>query len=225
MAPHPTQRGMTMDKRNNSGNSNSGISNSGNSNSGNSNSGDCNSGNWNSGISNSGDWNSGNSNSGNSNSGNSNSGNWNSGNWNSGISNSGNWNNGISNSGDWNSGIFNTDEPRLRAFNEESSITMSEWVQSENFIRFDILLTEWIGNQLVVYDYKEAWSNWWAKSKSEEMTARIKKLPNFDAAIFEEITGIAIDGEPEKVITLSNGAKVSESTITEALKFLAEHGE
>jgi hypothetical protein len=189
---------MTMDDKNNSGYSNSG----------NRNSGDWNSGNRNSGNSNSGDWNSGDSNSGYSNSGH----------WNSGNRNSGDWN-----SGDWNSGIFNTDEPKMRSFNKPCKMTMSEFLESDLYIVFDVRLTEWIDNQLVVYGYKEAWSKWWEANKSPEMVERIKKLPNFDVAIFEEITGIVID-KPENMVELSNGAKVSESTIQEALKFMAEYG-
>jgi hypothetical protein len=178
---------------------------------------------------NSGELNSGHRNSGDSNSGDSNSGDWNSGDRNSGDLNSGHWNSGHLNSGFWNSGdrnsgIFNTNMPKLRSFNKSCEMTMKEFRESGHWINFNIVLTEWKDDQLVVYGYKEAWSNWWEINKSPELIDRIKKLPNFDGAIFEEITGIAID-EPETMVTLSNGAMISESTIQEALKFMAEYGD
>ena len=126
--------------------------------------------------------NSGNSNSGDSNSGDSNSGNRNSGNSNSGYSNSGNSNSGDSNSGNSNSGIFNTNEPCMRSFNKPTKIKMSDWINSGNYIYFDLDLTD--------KTYKEAWAEWWKNNKSKEMRLKIKALPNFDSKIFEEITGI-----------------------------------
>ena len=194
-----------------------GIENSGNWNSGNWNSGDRNSGDWNSGYSNSGDRNSGNRNSGNCNSGDSNSGDRNSGYSNSGDSNSGDRNSGNRNSGYWNSGdrnsgIFNTDEPNMRSFNKETNIKLSDFKHSSDYIWFNIPLNTWkcysdltneekkehdyaktTGGCLITLEYKDAWAKWWEDKKSEEMTAKIKRLPNFDANIFEEITGIKID--------------------------------
>ena len=42
---------------------------------------------------------------------------------------------------------------------------------------------------LKVYGYKEAWANLW-KTLSDKEKNSFKTLPNFDAIIFEEITGI-----------------------------------
>ena len=160
--------------KNNSGNCNSGDWNSGNRNSGdynsgNKNSGDYNSGNCNSGNCNSGDWNSGDWNSGNCNSGDYNSGNCNSGDWNSGNCNSGDWN-----SGNRNSGIFNTNEPKMRAFNKECDMTYREFIGSLDYSWFG--LCNRIANKDLV----------------DEDADRIKALPNFDADIFKEITGIEV---------------------------------
>ena len=168
----------------NSGNGNSGNGNSGNWNSGNGNSGDWNSGNGNSGDGNSGNWNSGDWNSGNRNSGNWNSGDWNSGDWNSGDWNSGDGNSGNGNSGDWNSGdgnsgIFNTDEPKMRAFNKLSDMTRSEFLRSIDYDFY--LLCERISN----------------KNLDPEDKAKIEALPNYDADIFTEITGIKLTGDEE----------------------------
>jgi hypothetical protein len=186
-----------MDSNYNSGDRNSGDRNSGHCNSGNYNSGDRNSGNYNSGYWNSGDWNSGDRNSGDRNSGkynsgdyNSgkyNSGDWNSGYWNSGDWNSGDRNSGSYNSGSFNSGFFNTDEPTVRLFNKDTNIKKSDL----EIPYIDLKLTEWDSetNSLITRTYKEAWSLAW-KEMSEEDKNRFLNLPNFDADIFEEITGI-----------------------------------
>lgn len=183
-----------MDNRNNSGDYNSGYRNSGNYNSGYRNSGDCNSG----------DCNSGNCNSGYRNSGNRNSGDCNSGIYNSGIYNSGNYN-----SGNYNSGFFNTDEPNVRLFNKETTFKRSD-IQLPYI---DLLLTEWIpedemtdaqkaddpqfsikGGTLITRTYHEAWAIAWSKA-SDELKQQFLDLPNFDAEIFKEITGIDVKKE------------------------------
>ena len=160
------------------GNCNSGCYNSGDFNSGRCNSGDHNSGDYNSGTYNSGDRNSGNCNSGccnsgkcNSgwhNSGDFNSGDYNSGDYNSGYHNSGYHNSGYFNKGYWNSGIFNTDEPTIRAFNKPTNIKMTDFI-----VKYRELLNRISNNTLIDGDVE-----------------LIKSLPNFDAKIFLEITGI-----------------------------------
>ena len=154
---------------NNTGNFNSGRRNSGNSNSGNYNSGHCNTGNFNSGNYNSGQCNSGNFNSEDYNSGHFNSGRRNSGNYNSGNYNSGNYN-----TGNYNSGIFNTNEPKMRAFNLECDMTVSEFFNSLNYSFHGLC-------------YRIS-----TKNLEEGDIDKIKALPNFDAKIFKEITGIEV---------------------------------
>ena len=168
------------------------------------NSGIGNSGKRNSGNRNSGDWNSGNWNSGNCNSGDRNSGDWNSGNW-----NSGDWN-----SGNWNSGCFNTKESKINLFNKPSDWTYQDWLNSAardllNEIPKDVV--EWIyesamtdeekaknpsykttGGYLKVLDESECAQLWWDGLNREDKDV-IKALPNFDADIFEECTGIKIN--------------------------------
>ena len=178
---------------------NSGNRNSGNRNSGNRNSGDCNSGNRNSG-----DWNSGNRNSGDCNSGNRNSGDCNSGN---------------RNSGDWNkcsfsNGCFNTTSPKIYLFNKPSEWTYEDWLNSEaryllNQIPGDVLEYIWLsdmtdeekaahpeaettGGYLKVLDNSECAVIWW-RGLSDRQKAIITAIPNFDKAIFKEITGIDVD--------------------------------
>ena len=189
---------------------NTGVFNSGNWNSGIFNSGDCNSGIFNSGDWNSGNWNSGSRNNGNWNSGSRNSGDWNSGRGNSGSHNSGDWNSGDWNSGNCNSGFFCTNSPKLRLFNKETDFTMEEFIKTEWYAVLtsgEFNLTKWraytdeekaqderkrfIGGELITIPYKEACANWWA-SLSEKDKAIIKTIPNFDANIFAEITGIDV---------------------------------
>jgi len=196
---------------------NSGNRNSGNRNSGNRNSGDCNSGNRNSG-----DWNSGNRNSGNRNSGNWNSGNRNSGDWNSGNRNSGNRNSGDCNSGDWNitsfsNGCFNTEEPKIYLFDKPSDWTYRDWANSDARYILNNMPTDdicWVYSEDMTDEEKEKHpehettggflrtqnksserQTWW-KRLDERRKKEVKSIPNFDAKIFKEITGIEV-GEDE----------------------------
>ena len=50
----------------------------------------------------------------------------------------------------------------------------------------------------------------------------VKSLEEFDAVMFKRITGIDVLVD-DKVIELSNGAKVSEQTVREALEFVAKN--
>jgi hypothetical protein len=171
----------------------------------------CNSGNRNSGDCNSGDWNSGNRNSGNRNSGDCNSGDCNSGNRNSGDCNSGDWNNT-----NFSNGCFNTVEPTIHLFNKPSSWTYRDWLNSEarylmNQIQGDIL--EWVylsdmtdeekaahpeaettGGYLKELDNSECAVIWW-RSLNQRQKNVIMAIPNFDKAIFKEITGIDVDAD------------------------------
>ena len=201
---------------------NSGDWNSGNRNSGDCNSGDWNSGDWNSGNRNSGDWNSGDWNSGNRNSGDWNSGDWNSGNRNSGNWNSGNWNSGNWNSGDWNitsfsNGCFNTKEPKIYLFDKPSDWTYRDWINSDARYILNCMPTDdigWVysddmtdeeikehpeheitGGFLRTQNRSSERQTWWERL-DEHRKKEVKSIPNFDAKIFKEITGIEV-GEDE----------------------------
>ena len=154
-------------------------------------------------------------NTGKDNTGENNSGDWNSGNWNSGDWNSGNWNSGDWNSGDRNSGygnstnretgIFNTTQGKIRCFNKETDLS---WDDIDHPDFYEFYLTKWVsesemtdeekkadpqffvrGGYLKTYTWEEAWANYWRDSDDEEKK-RVLNLPNFDWAIFTEITGI-----------------------------------
>ncbi len=196
----------------NSGDCNSGAGNSGDWNSGYGNSGDCNSGAGNSGNYNSGCWNSGDCNTGDWNSGDFNSGNNNIGYHNSGYHNRGNNNSGYHNSGDWHSGIFNTEQQEyIFTFNKPALKSAIVSIYAIPFLRFD--MSEWIptcnmsqqekdqhpeyvttGGYLKKYAYKEAFRKSFDNAKRSpnwpEQLEKLKALPNFDAKIFEEISGI-----------------------------------
>ena len=163
------------------------AANSGNHNTGRSNSGDCNSGDWNSG--------------------NRNSGNWNSGNWNSGNCNSGYWN-----SGNRNSGYLNTITPdEILVFN--TPCDRETWRQAKKPDFFWFELTRWVnsddmsdddkqahpqhettGGYLKTLDYKDAWRESWDNASDYDRRL-VLKLPNFDNAVFREISGIDVMAE------------------------------
>ena len=149
---------------------------------------------------------------------NGNTGLFNSGDRNSGDRNSGDWNSGDRNSGNWNScnrstGLFNTKERTITVFNKDSGMTFNEamctkWFRLLN--KYELELTQWIayteeekkgsvirqctGGYLKRYSYKEACANWWSKYTDDEKQI-IMTMPNFDADIFEEITGINVHGD------------------------------
>ena len=168
--------------------------------------GRCNSGDWNSGDWNSGDWNSGN---------------WNSGNWNSGDWNSGNRNSGDCNSGDWNktsfsNGCFNTVSPKIYMFNKPTDWTFEQWFNCRaryllnqiddcplEYVWFDNMTdeekaahpeAETTGGYLKERTTADNARKWWAGLSADDRNI-IFSLPNFDAAIFKEITGIDVDAE------------------------------
>ena len=163
--------------------------------------GRCNSGNWNSGNCNSGNWNSGNCNSGN----------WNSGNWNSGNCNSGNWN-----KTSFSNGCFNTVSPKIYMFNKPTDWTFERWFNCRaryllnqiedcplEYVWFDTMTdeekaahpeAETTGGYLKERTTADNARKWWAGLSADDRNI-IFSLPNFDAAIFKEITGIDVDAE------------------------------
>ena len=182
----------------NTGDSNHGNRNTGDSNHGNRNTGDMNTGSWNTGYSNTGCSNTGSWNTGNRNTGDRNTGSWNTGNRNTGDMNTGDrntgdrntgsWNTGDRNTGSWNTGdrntgYFNTVTPKtILVFNSPCNINAWEQADKPKFIVFHV--DPDLG-------YKESWKKAWenASKKDREL---VKLLPNFNADVFEEITGIRV---------------------------------
>ena len=155
--------------------------------------------------------NSGNRNSGNCNSGDCNSGNWNSGNWNSGDCNSGNWN-----KTSFSNGCFNTVSPKIYMFNKPTDWTFEQWFNCRarcllnqiedcplEYVWFDTMTdeekaahpeAETTGGYLKERTTADNARKWWAGLSADDRNI-IFSLPNFDAAIFKEITGIDVDAE------------------------------
>ena len=188
-------------------------------NTGNRNTGDCNTGDCNTGNRNTGDWNTGNRNTGDCNTGDCNTGDCNTGDCNTGNRNTGDWNTGNRNTGDWNkssfnTGCFNTEEQKITLFNKPSGMTYREWMDSDaryllNQIPKDVV--EWVyeedmtdeekathptyettGGYLKVLDESECGQLWWG-SLSDRRKEIIKAIPNFDAEIFFQCTGVRVD--------------------------------
>jgi len=59
------------------------------------------------------------------------------------------------------------------------------------------------GGYLKVYGYREAWKKAYAEATPEEIEL-LKALPNFDADVFKEISGIDINKEEEEKVTSTN---------------------
>ena len=166
--------------------------------------GRCNTGNRNTGDCNTGDCNTGNCNTGNRNTGD----------WNTGNRNTGDWNTGDWNKSSFNTGCFNTEEQKIMLFNKPSNMTYSEWLDSDaryllNQIPKDVV--EWVyeedmtdeekaahptyettGGYLKVLDESECGQLWWG-SLSDRRKEIIKAIPNFDAEIFFQCTGVRVD--------------------------------
>ena len=155
------------------------------------------------------------------NSGDWNSGDWNSGNRNSGDWNSGNRNSGNRNSGDWNktsfsNGCLNTVSPKIYMFNKPTDWTLEHWLNCRaryllnqiddcplEYVWFDSMTdeekaahpeAETTGGYLKERTTADNARKWWAGLSADDRNI-IFSLPNFDAAIFKEITGIDVDAE------------------------------
>ena len=145
-----------------------------------------------------------------------NSGDCNSGDWNSGNRNSGN-----RNSGDWNktsfsNGCFNTVSPKIYMFNKPTDWTLEHWLNCRaryllnqiddcplEYVWFDSMTDEekaahpeakTTGGYLKERTTADNARKWWAGLSADDRNI-IFSLPNFDAEIFKEITGIDVDAE------------------------------
>jgi len=138
----------------------------------------------------------------------------NSGDWNSGNRNSGDWNSGNWNKCSFSNGCFNTKSPKIYLFNKPSEWTNSDWINSEarflldqipgdvlEYICFSNMTdeekvehpeAETTGGYLKKLDNPERAVIWW-RGLSDCQKAIITAIPNFDKAIFKEITGIDAD--------------------------------
>ena len=72
------------------------------------------------------------------------------------------------------------------------------------------------GGYLKTYTWEEAWANYWRDSDEEERQ-KVLNLPNFDAAIFKEITGIDTGKTTKETITIG-GIEYDKDEVEERLK-------
>ena len=127
-------------------------------------------------------------------------------------------NSGDCNSGDWNktnfsAGVFCTEQPKLIMFNKPTEMTFDQWRCSDacilldrinfrptKFIWSDDMTDEektthpdWETTQgyLKKLDISECCHDWWMNLNMNEKCI-IQNMPNFDAEIFEAITGIQV---------------------------------
>jgi hypothetical protein len=184
--------------------------NTGDRNTGDWNTGDWNTGGRNTGHRNTGHWNTGGRNTGDRNTGDCNTGHWNTGGRNTGHRNTGHWN--IVNK---ETGFFNSiQSDTVRVFNKDCDIT--EW---DNAIKPNLLYfctSEWIKSEdmtddeksknpshettmgyLRRHDYKEAFQASY-NCASEDDRLLLLELPNFDADVFFEISGIDVRNNDNK---------------------------
>lgn len=205
----------------NTGNENVGHFNVGNVNVGDFNVGKFNIGDGNVGSRNIGDRNVGIGNIGKLNTGGQNIGDFNAGKFNIGDRNIGDGNIGQYNIGDWNkssfnTGCFNTEDPTIMLFNKPSDMTYREWMTSDAKRILDQMpmsVTRWVDEEDMTDEEKEDHSCYktmggylsrvskqdqaqkcqlWWDELSEEDKQTIKSIPNFDADIFYECTGIRV---------------------------------
>ena len=140
---------------------------------------------------------------------------------NSGDCNSGNRNSGDCNSGDWNktsfsNGCFNTVSPKIYMFNKPTDWTLEHWLNCRaryllnqiddcplEYVWFDSMTDEekaahpeakTTGGYLKERTTADNARKWWAGLSADDRNI-IFSLPNFDAVIFKEITGIDVDAE------------------------------
>ncbi len=129
-------------------------------------------------------------------------GNWNSGNWNSGNWDSTNFSTGFFNSIEQPLYIFNKPTEMSRDdFNNLLAVWAMKWKFENNFWIYSKNMTEeeknshpeheTTGGYLKTVDFKTACSLMWENMTSDERAA-VKDIPNFDADVFEKITGIKI---------------------------------
>ena len=150
-----------------------------------------------------------------------NTGDRNTGDLNTGNRNTGNRNTGDWNTGDWNTGDFNTTTPETaNYFNKPFNIEDWNGTEKPNFIyepspttwvdahdmtdveKAEHLLWETAGGYLRTNDMKEEWKKAYEHA-SDEDKALLLALPNFDADVFLEITGIDVRVSKPEEMTLA----------------------
>ena len=151
------------------------------------------------------------------NTGNYNTGYRNTGNCNTGDYNTGYYNTGDCNTGNYNTGDCNTDNPTVRMFNKDSGIQflgekhrkfrliiskyakpLCEWISESNMTQLEKTENETYKTTGGYLKVNKNLGN--GNDLSKEDREFLIALPNFDAAILLETTGIDINGDKKKII-------------------------
>jgi hypothetical protein len=147
------------------------------------------------------------------------------GNRSTGDHSTGNYSTGNHSTGDfsisnYSTGHFSTEDySGFGAFNKPC--TLEEWDNAKKPELLELVMTEWIpqyamtstekeenleyettGGYLRVYSYKEAWRNSWDNATDEDKEL-LYALPNFDKEVFKEISGIDLDEDTVKELTIA----------------------
>ena len=160
---------------------NTGNYNDGDCNTGNHNTGNCNTGGFNTGDCNTGYCNTGGFNTGDDNTGSYNTGSYNTGSFNTGGFNTGNYNTGDCNTGDRNTGFLCTGKQTVEIFNKPSNLTYHELYSSA---AYEVVRS--------IFDHDEDGRQGYWDSLRKDDQKQVKRLPNFDAQIFKQITGVSV---------------------------------
>lgn len=119
------------------------------------------------------------------NTGDHNAGNYNTGNYNTGGYNTGDHNAGFCNTGNFNTGFLCTGKQTIEIFNKPSNLTYHELYSSKAY-----------GVVRSIFDHDENDRQGYWDSLRKDDQKQVKCLPNFDAQIFKQITGVSV-GEDE----------------------------
>ena len=132
---------------------------------------------------------------------------------NTGNRNTGDRNTGNRNTGNRNTGYFSTITPKIDLFEKPSGLTIEEvrnikgirvlnwnyennwWIYSHNMTAEEKAAHpeyETLGGYLKSIPFKDACQLMWDRLTTDEKSA-VREIPNFDADIFERITGIRVE--------------------------------
>lgn len=130
---------------------------------------------------------------------------------NDGKDNAGHPNTGYSNKGNWNTGGFCTGDAPFPMFNKPSNWTEKDFIDSKAYsLLCEVETKIWVPSSMMTNEekekypshktaegylkdipYKEAFQNKWHSWSANDKEA-FTSLPNFDAEIFKEITGVDV---------------------------------
>lgn len=130
-----------------------------------------------------------------------------------GLCNTGDWNTGDWNRSSFNTGCFMTEEPKIMMFNKPTNMTYRDWLESDARYLLNGIpknVTAWVyacdmtdqekadhpeytitGGYLKTLDEKDLAQVWWDGLSDRERKI-IYGIPNFDAEIFFQCTGIKV---------------------------------